>query len=91
MTPLVGADERTSDVALTFRWLLALRQLWQLLLLQLLQLPALLRLQHWMLVLRLSVDMTAVEQNKRNSGGGEEIIQKDGEKEDKIRHSRRRL
>lgn len=53
MTPLVWACERTSDVALTFRWLLALR-----LRLLLFQLPAPLSLQHWILILGLPVDMT---------------------------------
>lgn len=61
MTPLVGACERTSDVALTFRWLLALGlrllRLWRLRLL-LFQLPAPLSLQHWILILGLPVDMT---------------------------------
>lgn len=56
MTPLVGACERTSDVALTFRWLLALRL--RLLRLLLFQLPAPLSLQHWVLILGLPVDMT---------------------------------
>lgn len=56
MTPLVGACERTSDVALTFRWLLALGL--RLLRLLLFQLPAPLSLQHWILILGLPVDMT---------------------------------
>ncbi len=56
MTPLVGACERTSDVALTFRWLLALGL--RLLRLLLFQLPAPLSLQHGILVLGLPVDMT---------------------------------
>lgn len=55
MTPLVGACERTSDVALTFRWLLALGLR---LLRLLLQLPAPLSLQHWILILGFPVDMT---------------------------------
>lgn len=53
---MVGACERTSDVALTFRWLLALGL--RLLRLLLLQLPAPLSLQHWILILGLPVDMT---------------------------------
>lgn len=62
MTPLVGACERTSDVALTFRWLLALGLR---LLGQLLQLPVLLSLQHWVLILGLPVYMTRSLQNRR--------------------------
>lgn len=50
-----GACERTSDVALTFGWLLALGLR---LLRLLLQLPAPLSLQHWILILGLPVDMT---------------------------------
>lgn len=69
MTPLVGACERTSDVALTFRWLLALglRLLGQLLF----QLPALLSLQHWVLILGLPVDMTGSLQSRRDEITGD--------------------
>ena len=68
MTPLVGACKRTSDVALTFRWLLALG-----LRLLLLQLPAPLSLQHWILILSLPVDMTVgtdveMEVERRHEG-----------------------
>lgn len=52
MAPL-GACEQTSDVALTFRWLLALG-----LRLLLFQLSAPLSLQNWVLILGLPVDVT---------------------------------
>lgn len=76
MTPLVGACERTSDVALTFRWLLALGQR-----LLLLQLPAPLSLQHWILILSLPVDMTVgsdveMEVERRNEGHEKHLIEK---------------
>lgn len=51
MAPL-GACERTSDVALTFRWLLALG------LRLLFQLSAPLSLQNWVLILGLPIDVT---------------------------------
>lgn len=55
MAPLAGACEQTSDVALTFRWLLALG-----LRLLLFQLSAPLSLQNWVLILGLPVDVTLV-------------------------------
>lgn len=67
MTPLVGACERTSDVALTFRWLLALG-----LRLLLFQLPAPLNLQHWILILGLPVDMTLGRGKEERAGRGKE-------------------
>lgn len=68
MTPLVGACERTSDVALTFGWLLALGL--RLLRLLLLQLPAPLSLQHWVLILGLPVDMTLGRRKKEGRVDG---------------------
>lgn len=55
MTPLEGAGEQTLDVALTFRWLLALG-----LRLLLFQLSAPLSLQNRVLILGLPVDVTGM-------------------------------
>lgn len=63
MAPLAGAGERTLDVALTFRWLLALG-----LRLLLFQLSAPLSLQNRVLILGLPVDVTGM------TGGGDEVI-----------------
>lgn len=66
MAPLAGACERTSDVALTFRWLLALG-----LRLLLLQLSAPLSLQNWVLILGLPVDVTMGWWEGRGERGAE--------------------
>lgn len=55
MAPLAGAGERTLDVALTFRWLLALG-----LRLLLFQLSTPLNLQNRVLILGLPVDVTGM-------------------------------
>ena len=72
MTPLTRAGERTSDVALTFGWLLAERLL-------LLQLPAPLGLQHRVLVLGLPVDVAGgwraeVRKGVRKASGGVGLV-----------------
>lgn len=77
MAPLAGAGERTLDVALTFRWLLALG-----LRLLLFQLSTPLSLQNGVLILGLPVDVTLGQwwegQGYRGwetvDGGWEELI-----------------
>lgn len=73
MAPLAGAGEPTLDVALTFRWLLALG-----LRLLLLQLSTPLRLQNRVLVLGLPVDVTGM------TGGGDEVIEGGGGRNRKV-------
>lgn len=86
MTPLAGACERTSDVALTFRWLLALglRLLGRLLF----QLPTPLSLKHWVFILGLPVDMTVDQRGEKGEKRNVRGVDLEVEKKKKRKFSR---